>query len=64
MECSVCHAPLTNGIDTFGEIYLPMCQVCYFELRDELLFEEKRQIEDDKLIFRMMSGEFDPPHEQ
>ena len=27
--CSICHAPLTNGLDTFGDVHFPLCWDCY-----------------------------------
>lgn len=34
MECVVCYKPLSGGSDTFSDITTPMCQQCFFELRD------------------------------
>lgn len=35
MQCTVCQKQLAGGTDTFGEIHLPMCQGCWFDLGNE-----------------------------
>lgn len=44
ITCIVCGKRLTGGTDTFGEIALPMCQICWLELTDwEFLAREDRR---------------------
>lgn len=31
ITCSVCAKPLTNGLDTFGDVHNPMCWDCWAE---------------------------------
>lgn len=28
-QCTCCGAPLTGGLDTFGDVDQPMCEMCY-----------------------------------
>lgn len=35
MLCTCCQTPLTGGLDTFGDLDLPMCQSCHLALMDE-----------------------------
>lgn len=30
-QCTCCGAPLTGGLDTFGTIDQPMCEMCYLK---------------------------------
>lgn len=34
MQCTACGAPLTGGLDTFGEVHLPMCMDCFFSFSE------------------------------
>lgn len=33
--CTICHTPLTGGLDTYGDVGLEMCQRCELELSYE-----------------------------
>lgn len=37
INCTACQKPLTGGTDTFGDMQLPMCQECWFDLGYEPL---------------------------
>lgn len=35
MHCTCCQIPLTGGLDTYGDLDLPMCQACYLDLIEQ-----------------------------
>lgn len=35
MNCSVCGKPLTNGLDTYGDVGAELCMDCWYDLPEE-----------------------------